>query len=366
MDYQLCPQCDGMQYQRLANDFACFGWDLTLSSNIIKHPFSQRIFAPILAAVIPLSNINTSFSTLNLLFCILTCISLLVVWTKLEFKPILIVFGFIWFLFHWSGIVRYYAFDPLSVDVPVYFFHAVLILIILSKRYYFLWIIAPFAMATKESFLAYIVLFILYALLHNRLYATYFRMRHIWIALLVSVLTKLFITAQYTGIAEDKNALFSLLYYGKEIFEEPLILVRWVIALFTVGGVFLLLALKDIRKHFNADPEQNLILIFSIVSILFGLLAGHDRTRIMMIGLPFILTSIFYLVRNRGNGVLIVTMLLSIPLMRVASVIPKLDAVGYKNWYPEYGAFWMVCAWGLYMIIAYFVISKTEHYFSRK
>ena len=164
----------------------------------------------------------------------------------------------------------------------------------------------------------------------------------------------------------ESSSIIRVLYYCKEVLKDPLDIFRWIVAIFTAYGGLWLLSLMDIRKHFKSSPEMNLILLLSIVSLLFGLIAGEDRTRIVFVGFPFIMTSILYQIRNRGKGVFIVAFLLSIPLMRIASNIPALNDPNYKNWYPEYADIWVVCAWFCYMVFCYFILKKVNGYFQDK
>ena len=205
---------------------------------------------------------------------------------------------------------------------------------------------------------------VVYTWLYNLLVEQHFPLKIILIALGLVIITKILVGIYFPPIEEGMNSFRSVAFYIRGVLQNPLEIFRWVIAMFIAFGGVLLLSLINIRKNFKSNPEQNLILLFSIVSLLFGLIAGGDRTRIMFIGFPFIMTSIFYLIQNRGLGVIIAAIVVSIPLMRLASFIPEFNSVEYKSWFPEFADLSIVCAWALYMIFVYFCIKKVDNYFN--
>ncbi|TAE49732.1 MAG: hypothetical protein EAY69_02325 [Cytophagales bacterium] len=125
-------------------------------------------------------------------------------------------------------------------------------------------------------------------------------------------------------------------------------------------GCFILLAFQNtsFQKNNQNHYSGNLLLALSVGSMALGLVAGNDSTRIIFLGFPFIMTWIFLQINHEKKEIILLTLLFSLPLMRLLSVIP--DATKnwqlFAIWYPEYAELSIVNAWGIYMFICFGVI----------
>ena len=124
VDYEKCTLCDGNKYSSIFNYFE----DNAEEYNV-KYPFHSRILVPYLATLLS-GSLTDNFQILNLLFSLISVVIIFLIWKKLNIPITLISIGMFWLIFHWTGMIRLNAFDPITVDVPLYLFHGLLLLIL--------------------------------------------------------------------------------------------------------------------------------------------------------------------------------------------------------------------------------------------
>jgi len=333
LTYEFAEAFDGNDY-RLAYDF--FTGHLTTYE--VPPPFHQRILVPFIASIFN-NGLISDFQKVNLVFSILSVYVIFLLWRKLGLEFKWIMFGFIWLIFHWSGLIRLNAFDPVTVDVPIYLFHGALMLFLLKRKFNLLLWLAPLATAQKESFIGYMVVLTAYAFWHNRKEQDgFFNIQLILTATGLAVLTKLLITYYFPAATEGRGTFVMLAYQAKELLLDPFELLRWLAAISVAYGVIIWLASFHFIKTRSVDVSRNLLALFTITSLAYGLLAGGDMTRIIFLGFPFVMTFGLVELQRAGIQKFYLLAFLSLPLLMLHSSIPdpafQWDL--WRQWYPEF------------------------------
>jgi hypothetical protein len=332
--YQGCKLCDGNQYLGMYNYFEGIN-----SEYIAKFPYYSRALVPFLASFFFENDPYSGFQFINLLFSILAVISLFFVWEKLQLPWYLSALGFFWLLFHWTGLIRLNAFDPITIDVPIYLVHALLILIFLSRKFNWLYILGPLAVIQKESIIVLLMVLLVYSYLYNRLYKEdKLPLLTIAIALGLSVLTKFIFTLVFPPSEPGYSSIRLVLFYIREVLIDPFRLVRWITGVLTAYGAILMVSLFKIRRENIEDRNLSFLTIMSAISILLSILGGQDSTRIAFLGFPFVMTWILLLVRECDWRMIGAALFFSLPLMRIFEKIPDpgKDFSTFALWYPEF------------------------------
>jgi len=115
----------------------------------------------------------------------------------------------------------------------------------------------------------------------------------------------------------------------------------------------LFLTFKKYGQSYRYDNTRNLLLLFSLTYLAFGILAGGDMTRIIFLGFPFIATWILYELQEIKTKQLLLIGVLSLPLMMLHQAIPDpaFEWELWKSWYPEFGSPKTVLMFGVYGIV---------------
>jgi len=111
------------------------------------------------------------------------------------------------------------------------------------------------------------------------------------------------------------------------------------------------------------------LVCFSILYLLFGILAGGDILRIIFLGFPFIMTAILQSLQKENMHLILISFVLSLPLFKLRSIIPDpvSDWSNFIEWYPEYASVLMVMIWLAYGVICAVVLFFAKrHYEHRK
>lgn len=332
IDYAANPLFDGNQYLQLYRQFNGQEAEAPL------FPFHSRILVPWLASLLPLADPVLAFGLVNLCFIVLGIWALDQLWRHLQLPGWLIWMGFAWWLLHWSGAIRINTFDPLTVDLPIYALQGLLLLFIFKRQPWHLLWLAPLATAQKESFIALLFLCLLLSLLyHFRGMPQPADWRYLGAALVLALLTKEMINTLIPYAGESGSSLRTLGYHAKLTWQNPFDLLRWLAALVSAGGAFLLLATERRDQLMRRDFEPDLLLLLTLCYWGFGLLAGRDMLRIIFLGLPFYLTWLFYLLRDMPLKVLLLAGVLSFPFLKIREAIPDpaIRAEAWAQWYPS-------------------------------
>ncbi len=304
----------------------------------VPPPFHQRILVPYLASLFQLGIIN-DFEVINLVFTILSIWVTFLVWRKLGLEFKWLSFGFIWLIFHWSGIIRLNAFDPITVDVPIYFFHASLLYILLYRKFNYLYLLVPLAMFQKESMLGYIIILTVYAAWHNRKAEDgYFKLQPFLISTGIAIIIKFFISDLFPPSEPGRGPLIMIAYQAKQLLLEPFELVRWIGAMSMAYGIALWLGIIQFIRTRNFDVKRNLLVMLSLISLGYALLAGGDMTRIAFLGFPFVFSFILFELQRTDFKAFYLLAILSLPFMMLQSSIPDpgFQWNAWEQWYPEF------------------------------
>ena len=265
--------------------------------------------------------------------------------------------------------IRLNIFDPVTVDVALYFFQTLLLVIIWYGRYEALLLLGPLATAQKESFIALLIMLTaisLYRKLRYKMDAPELK----WIAgaLLLSLITKLLINQLFPPLEVERNVFVVILFHLKEVALDPVRLLRWVVGIFVAFGGPLLLFFLNASKNKWQDRFELKLLLFSLLYLFFGIGAGGDILRILFLGFPFIMTLILIRLNQVNGQLIIISMIVSIPLFKFRAVIPDpvREWMVFVEWYPEYASLQMVLAWLVFGLLCLMVLFFSNRYYSKK
>lgn len=354
LSYDFAPEFDGNDYRAIHDYFVG-----NLNEYEVSFPFNGRILVPWLAAQINTGSIIRDFQWINLIFSLLSVFMLFQLWRLLGFELRWFLIGFGWLLLHWTGMIRLNAFDPITVDVPLYFFQALFLWLILKRKFVWLLLLGPVATLQKESFIALLVILAVYGWYHNRREdENYFDLKWIITALVISIASKATVNYYFPPTEAGKGAIITLLFHAKEAIFHPFELVRWLIAAFAAFGPLLIAGLIKAGRHRYYDNRSNLFMLFSAVYLSFGILAGGDMTRIIYLGFPFIATWLIYEFRELNGRMRWLMILLSLPLTLLLKTIPDpgFEWDHWQSWYPEFASMETVGYFGIYFLICLGVV----------
>lgn len=367
---------DGLSYFSIYNYFreGVFTKD-------VYAPFNNRILLPWLASHLPSDNHVINFKIINYLFINAFILSLTYFYLNIiKIRKFVISLGLLWLAFHWMGIIRIPMFSPFSNDVPLYFFQTMLLYIIWKNSYGFLLILAPVATLHKESFMIFVTLLLLYMIFSNYLVnngkwnsVDRYENRaivYVLLALVISIIVKYYVNNYIIKPVEPWSGLITVFNWAKYRALHPLDLLRWCAAFFIGYAGFAILAIRNIRSQYKFSHNQNLLLLFSCTYLALGYLAGHDMTRIMFLGFPFIMTLFLLMINNLDYKLISVAFIISLPVLKVFNKIPEptyytptlTDVTGFFSWHAENASLTIVNSWLLYMIISVFVVHWAHGY----
>lgn len=355
--YDLASQFDGNDYRDLYNYIS------KNNSDSLTHPFSQRILVPFLATIIGSESVLLDFQIINLVFALLSIWITFKLWRLMGFELKWFIAGFIWLIFHWTGLIRLNAFDPITVDVPLYFFQALFLWLILKRKFIHLLWLAPLATIQKESFIPLMMVLMVYATWYNRkTQEGYYNLPIIGISLIVAICSNLVVNTYFVPFESGKNSLIMLAYHAKEALLNPFEIIRWLAAMAMAFGPALFLTFDKYRRTFRNDNTRNLLVLFTLVYLGFGILAGGDMTRIIFLGFPFIATWIIFELQEIRTKHLALIGLLSLPLMMLHKTIPNpaFEWELWQVWYPEFAPNHMVLIVLGYVTLVFFILSKVQ------
>ncbi|GAB5525755.1 MAG: hypothetical protein Roseis2KO_36270 [Roseivirga sp.] len=354
LSYDFAPQFDGNDYRAIHDYFVG-----NIAEYEVSFPFHSRILVPWLAAQLNTGNIIHDFQWINLAFSLLSVFMLFQLWRMLGLELRWFFIGFGWLLLHWTGMIRLNAFDPITVDVPLFFFQALFIWLIFKRKFAWLLLLGPVATLQKESFVALLLILTAYGWYHNkREDDAYFDLKWIIGALALSILAKAAVNQYFSPVEAGRGAVITLLYHAKEAILHPFELVRWLVAAFVAFGPLLMAGVFKAVKRPYYDNRRNLLILFSGLYLAFGILAGGDMTRIIYLGFPFIATWLMYEFRELQGKTLWLLVCLSLPLTFLIKTIPDpaFEWDRWQNWYPEFASMQTVGYFGIYFLISLGVV----------
>ena len=353
LTYEFAEAFDGNDY-RLAYDYFLG----TASAYEVPPPFHQRILVPLLASWFG-QGILVDFQVVNLIFSILSVRVIFLLWRQLGLEFKWIMFGFIWLLFHWTGMIRLNAFDPITVDLPLYLFQGLFLLCLINRKFTLLLLLAPLATAQKESFIGYMVVLLGYAWWHNKKSDDgYFDLKPIVLATLFAILTKVALGFLFPPSEAGRGPLLMIAYQAKQLITQPFEVLRWLAALSMAFGPLLWITGLSYAKTRSWDVKRNMLFLFSGLSLAYALLDGGDMTRIAYLGFPFVMTWLLVEAQRADLKHLILLALLSFPFMMLHQAIPDpaFQWELWQEWYPEFASKQTVCIVLAYTLAAFTIL----------
>lgn len=358
VNYAEAPLFDGNQYKQIFQFFRGAAQEYRVS-----FPYHSRVLLPFLASLVPFEDTVSAFVAINFLFSLLSAGTLYLLWQEIGISKLLMGLGFFWLLFHWSGMIRLNQFDPVTVDVPLYFFQTVFIWAIWKQKGWLLIILSPLATLQKESFLALLAILFIYNL-YRYLTKKEIDKKYLYssiVAIFLSFGASYWVNAQFPPLESGRSGLSTMLILLYMMVDDPFRIIRWLAAIFVAFGPPLFLATIN-RRRFSRLQEQ--LLLFSLVYVLFGILAGGDMLRIIFLGFPFIMTCTLIRLQDYSLQMLLVVFILSLPLMKMGDTIPPPSPNWeiFAAWYPEYAPPQMVLAWLGYAAVTVVVVLAYRKY----
>lgn len=357
MEYERVALADGHQYLLMHN---CFK---TNDCVPVRYPYSLRLLVPWLASVYPAETPLKSFLFVNFWGSVIAMPLMVWLWQLVQVSRQQRVIGTFIVLTHFIGVVRYNIFDPIAVDVPLYIFQPLFLIIILKKKYYHLLWLAPLATVQKESFIGLLTVWILFEYLWN----TAFKNSVKWlliplVALVLAVLVKQLAGARMPN-SNSFGFMLEILYNIKLMLLNPTEILRALAALFTAYGAFLYLGIKNFGSAIFYQKERT-ILVLCIVYLGFGFVAGRDATRIFFLGAPFLLTYLLICTDKVPCKLVWLVILLTLPMYHLYEImdVPAYTEGSFENWLPKYASLPKALLINLYSIIA---IAVTAYFYKR-
>jgi hypothetical protein len=323
----------------------------------VRFGIHNRLVIPLLASFIPGDQPEFSFFLVNSLFAILSLPALFYIMRSLQINQIYILLSICYFSLHWAGPFRHNAIDPINVDMAVYFFEIFFLVLFIKRKYWVLLILAPIAIATKEIFLALLVVFLAIGIL----WRFFFKDKSIsipWVfgILIFGIITKVALNYFYPSVSPDRNSLVVMAFHTREMILNPDHALRWILSLFAAFGAFLFLIVKKPNKLSFAPGNELMIHILTLSVLSLSILGGMDYTRLIFLGFPFVMISIILIGKPRIIEFLI-ALILSIILTRFWIILPdpSNDMALYNNWMPgisdiKHLLLWFLAAFGSFLI----------------
>ena len=329
-----------------------------------------RILVPYLASLLPIDNIWISFKFVTVVFLNFAVMILCWTWKKLNVKNYLMGIGIIWMSFHQYGAVRYQNIYATDINISTYFFYAVLVYIIYTKRYWGLLFIAPFAVLQREVILFFILALLVFhfcSFIITKYMPGVFRVeqRHLTrkvrnhqnaIFFIICAIFLCFVALQLPSyINPQPYDMFgaSILMIIDKFLTQPLSLYLIIIMFFINYCGLFLLGVLNIKKSFKNDDMFICMTIFVILNIISSMISPQYRFQVF--AYPFIMTLILLSINNMNFFTVTIGIILSLPFMGLSN-----NPIFYDPPHRYFGIvespMVFVNAIGIYMIIVFIVL----------
>lgn len=329
----------------------------------VKFPINTRVLIPFLAAQLWGNEINLNFFIVNTFFAILALISMYKIMDFYHVERRVIMLSILWFSLHWAGPFRQNAYNPVNVDIHIYLFESVFLLLLIKRKYWLLLLITPIAIASKEIFLAIIIVFFVVSLI----WRFYFCDKSISVPwtfgiMIFGIVTKYLLNYYYPPVSSGNNSIIVMAFHLREMILNPDHILRWLLSLFAAFGAFLFLAFNKNMNLLSIERNDLLIHILSLAVLSLSFLGGMDFTRLIILGFPYVLISILKIGKPQFQHVL-VAFTISILLTRFWQVLPEpaCDISHYEAWMPERAEIKSLVLWfcaALVSVVIFFIGKK--------
>jgi hypothetical protein len=217
----------------------------------------------------------------------------------------------------------------------------------------------------KEGFIALLFALLVYMISINILssYKVFTRLKpykkimilYVLIAIVLTISIKYYanhyiVDTQGKGIG---TSLITLYTWGLGRLYNPFDITRWATAFFMGFGGMAILAMLNFNKYYTLSHSTNILVLFTLIHLAFGLLAGTDMTKIMFLGFPYIMTLILLLINKENPLMVIAAFIISFPLLQVLSIIPEpsIDMVKFKNFSVDFADTAIANGWTLMVVM---------------
>jgi len=333
----------------------------------VRFGIHNRIVIPFLASLFPWHDATFNFFILNTILAILSLVALyfLLLHYNVEQNHIFLILLF--FSLQYVGPFRQNAAGPINVDMGVYLFEILFIWFFLKRKYLPLIIIIPVAIATKEIFLALTIVIFLFGLTWRLVFKNKsFSIPALSVMLLIGLITKWMLNESFPSASPERNSILVMAFHIREMILNPDHLWRWVLSLFAAYGGFLFLLVKKFRSRDFKTNDTLIIHILSLSVLALSVLGGMDYTRLIFLGFPYIIISIF-LLSNPEKYTVWIAFFISIILARFWIKMPviSMDLSLYNKWMPESANTNHLIIWTTMMIISFGVFYSLKKLLSR-
>ena len=358
-DYKISSLADANEYEKIYDYFKG-----DRANYAVRFGIHNRIAIPFLASLLPGTKIADNFFIINSIFALLSLMLLYYVMSMFRIDTSIIIGALIYFSLHWVGPFRQNAIDPINADMNVYFFELVFLLLLIKQKYLLLLILSPFAIASKEIFLAILVVFFVISILWRFLFK-YKTISIPWVSgiLIIGIITKLVLNYFYPSVSPGRNSIIVMAFHVREMLYNPDHLVRWVLSFFAAFGAFLFLFFKKPVKISLPNSDELLVHFLSLAVLALSVLGGMDYTRLIFLGFPYIIISIVKIGKPK-LGEWYLALGLSLLLTRFWMILPDPAKIinGYYIWMPEVADATHLWLWLLTAFLGYvvFIVGRKQ------
>lgn len=345
ISYELEPLLDGHHYLR-----AYLYFNGAINNFNLGFPFHTRIGIPFLASLIPSNDPILNFKIIHILFIMSSCFVIAEIHKHLQSDTLLRLVFWLFLLFHWLGPIRFTIHEPLQTDSSSYLILSLFILLTLKKKYKWIILLAPVSILFKEVLPPFLfVSSIFYFIQRKKSIGSLFL---VGFALsLLSLYTIRFLFPLQVDHWHYHGAITGIRIL-KMIGSNPLIIIKWFCAISATFGLLFIFT-KDYKPLLKNESTWYLI-----TSLLLGLVAGGDHSRILFSMLPISILFIHDL-RLPSKQMLVLSGL-SLPFFHLLSTIPNIDNPEYHNWFMEYADWSTITMVLSYIVGCYFFMKVVQ------
>lgn len=186
--------------------------------------------------------------------------------------------------------------------------------------------------------------------------------------MVLAIFIKIMLNHYFPSATPSRNSIIVMAFHLREMLHHPEHLWMWLLSNFAAFGGFIFLIIKRNWKFDIRNKNQLIIHALALTAMLLSVVGGMDYTRLIFIGFPYIISSVFLLSKPHGNEVWIAG-IISIVLSRFWILLPviSLDLSPYRWWMPETSDTVALVGWTLVMVLSYVLfiaMKKLSSHFS--
>jgi hypothetical protein len=359
-NFSVNPKADANEYLKIYQYFHGGGnW------NNIRFGIHNRLTIPFLASLLPWENAILNFFIINSILAIISVVSLYHLLEYFRIRPSFTWLALVFFALHYVGPFRQNAIGPINVDIAVYLLEIWFLIFILKRQYLLLILLTPIAIATKELFLALIIVVFVFAVILRFIFNDQsFSIPLLAITLAIGILTKFILNHYFPSANPDRNSILVMAFHIREMIFHPDHLWRWILSLFAAMAGFLFLVIKKYPVIKLQNNPGMMVHFLSLSVLALSIAGGMDYTRLIFLGFPYLIISIILIAAPSKNEFLF-TWIISMLLTRFWLKLPviSMDMSPYNEWMPESADKHYLIIWTAIMIFGYAAFRIWKKYF---